>query len=88
MTRITQIPGDDRVSGASGAEFHRQLTITPGYEQKRFPREGTQGGLRLIADRWGSHGAVTVHQDVKIEGERRIELDTDRHAEILLFDLK
>jgi uncharacterized membrane protein YphA (DoxX/SURF4 family) len=27
MTRITQIPGDDRVSGASGADFHRQLTI-------------------------------------------------------------
>jgi uncharacterized membrane protein YphA (DoxX/SURF4 family) len=27
MTRITSIPGDDRVSGASGADFHRQLTI-------------------------------------------------------------
>ena len=27
MTRITPIPGDNRVSGASGADFHRQLTI-------------------------------------------------------------
>jgi len=107
--------------------------IAPAYEQKRFPREETQGRLRLIADRWGSDGAVTVHQDVaiyagelsegekvthdfaagrrgwlqvarglvrlngdelregdgaKIEGEARIELDTDHRAEILLFDLK
>lgn len=107
--------------------------IAPEYEQKRFPREETEGRLRLIADRWGSDGAVTVHQDVaiyagelsegerlnhefaqgrrgwlhvarglvrlsgdelregdgaKIEGERRIELDTDHRAEILLFDLK
>jgi redox-sensitive bicupin YhaK (pirin superfamily) len=107
--------------------------IAPGYEQKRIPREETEGRLRLIADRWGSDGAVTVHQDVaiyagelsegerfghefalgrrgwlhvarglvrlngdelregdgaKIEGESRIELDTDHHAEILLFDLK
>ena len=40
--------------------------IAPGYEQKRFPREEMEGRLRLIADRWGSEGAVTVHQDVAI----------------------
>jgi redox-sensitive bicupin YhaK (pirin superfamily) len=40
--------------------------IAPGYEQTRFPREETEGSLRLIADRWGSDGAVTVHQDVAI----------------------
>jgi redox-sensitive bicupin YhaK (pirin superfamily) len=40
--------------------------IAPGYEQKRVPREETEGRLRLIADRWGSDGAVTVHQDVAI----------------------
>ncbi|HEY9092675.1 pirin family protein [Parasphingorhabdus sp.] len=40
--------------------------IAPGYEQKRFPRERMEGRLRLIADRWGSEGAVTVHQDVAI----------------------
>lgn len=50
--------------------------IAPGYEQKHFPREDLQGRLRLIADRWGSNGAVTVHQDIAIfagelsEGER------------------
>jgi hypothetical protein len=48
----------------------------PSYEQKRFPREEMQGRLRLIGDRWGTEGAVTVHQDVGIyvgelsEGER------------------
>ena len=106
--------------------------ISPGYEQKRFLREEMQGRLRLIADRWGSEGAVTVHQDIavyageisegerlahefangrrgwlhvargqmrlngeelregdgaRIEGEQRIELDTDHRAEILVFDL-
>lgn len=107
--------------------------IAPGYEQKRFPREETEARLRLIADRWGSDGAVTVHQDVaiyageiseaerfthafangrrgwlhvarglvrlngrelregdgaQIEGERKVDLDTDHRAEILLFDLR
>jgi quercetin 2,3-dioxygenase len=107
--------------------------IAPGYEQKHFPRGEMQGRLRLIADRSGSDGAVTVHQDIaiyagelaegerfthefangrrgwlhiarglvrlngdelregdgaKIEGERKIELDTDHRADILLFDLR
>ena len=107
--------------------------IAPGYEQKHFPREEMQGRLRLIVDRSGSDGAVTVHQDIaiyagelaegerfthefangrrgwlhiarglvrlngdelregdgaKIEGERKIELDTDHRADILLFDLR
>jgi hypothetical protein len=50
--------------------------IAPSYEQKRFPRENLQGRLRLVVDRWGTDGAVTVHQDVAIyagelsEGER------------------
>jgi redox-sensitive bicupin YhaK (pirin superfamily) len=106
--------------------------IYPGYEQKHFPRKEMEGRLRLIADRWGSDGAVTVHQDVaiyagefshgqrvvhdfadgrrgwlhvargvlrldgdelragdgaKIEGERRLELETDHRTEFLLFDL-
>lgn len=107
--------------------------IAPGYEQKHFPREEMQGRLRLIVDRSGSDGAVTVHQDIaiyagelaegewfthefangrrgwlhiarglvrlngdelregdgaKIEGERKIELDTNHRADILLFDLR
>lgn len=40
--------------------------IAPGYEQKRFPREELEGRLRLIADRSGRDGAVTLHQDVAI----------------------
>ena len=40
--------------------------IAPSYEQKRYPREEMAGTLRLIADRWGSDGAVTVHQEVAI----------------------
>jgi len=40
--------------------------IAPSYEQKRFPREELQGRLRLVADRWGTDGAVTIHQDVAI----------------------
>jgi redox-sensitive bicupin YhaK (pirin superfamily) len=50
--------------------------IAPGYEQKHFPREEMAGRLRLIADRRGSAGAVTVHQNVAIhagelsEGQR------------------
>lgn len=40
--------------------------VAPGYEQKRFPREEMIGRLRLIADRWGAEGAVTVRQDIAI----------------------
>jgi hypothetical protein len=40
--------------------------IAPSYEQKRFPRQALQGRLHLVADRWGTDGAVTVHQDVAI----------------------
>jgi len=40
--------------------------IEPGYEQKRFPVEETHNHLRLVADRHGTDGAVTVHQDVRI----------------------
>ena len=106
--------------------------IAPSYEQKRFPPEERQGRLRLIGDRWGTEGAVTIHQDARLyagelaEGEaitheiadgrrvwlhvarglvrlngdelregdgaaitdeRKINLDTDLRAEVLLFDL-
>lgn len=40
--------------------------IAPSYEQKHFPVEERQGRLRLIGNRRGSDGAVTVHQDVTI----------------------
>ncbi|TQV78616.1 pirin family protein [Denitrobaculum tricleocarpae] len=40
--------------------------IAPSYEQVRIPPEERQGRLRLIADRWGSEGSVTVHQDIRV----------------------
>jgi len=40
--------------------------IEPGYEQKAFAPEEKRGRLRLIADREGRDGAVTVHQDVAL----------------------
>lgn len=40
--------------------------LPPSYEQKRYPREELAGTLRLIADRRGLDGAVTVHQDVAV----------------------
>lgn len=40
--------------------------LQPGYEQRHFTRADLQGRLRLIADREGREGAVTIHQDAKI----------------------
>ena len=40
--------------------------IEPGYEQKSFAPEEKRGRLRLIADRGGRDGAVSVHQDVSL----------------------
>lgn len=61
--------------------------LEPGYEQKRFAPEDRQGQLRLVADRYGTDDAVTVHQDVRlyrgslVEGDRVVqELDARRRA--------
>jgi hypothetical protein len=40
--------------------------VAHSYEQRHLPRQEMQGRLRLIADRRGTDGAVTVHQDVAI----------------------
>ena len=40
--------------------------VAPSYEQRHLPRQEMQARLRLIADRRGTDGAVTVHQDVAI----------------------
>ena len=40
--------------------------LAPSYEQKAIPREERRNALRLIADRGGSHGAISVHQDIKL----------------------
>lgn len=61
--------------------------IAPGYEQKRFAPEDRTSKLRLIGDRMGTDGAVTVHQDVRIhagtlaEGDRLVhEIDHGRRV--------
>ncbi len=46
--------------------FPEKKGIEPGYEQKSFAPEEKRGRLRLIADRNGREGAVTVHQDVAL----------------------
>jgi len=40
--------------------------LPPGYEQRQFPAEERRDRLRLVADRHGTDGALTVHQDAKI----------------------
>jgi quercetin 2,3-dioxygenase len=40
--------------------------LTPSYEQKHFSREALQGKLLPIANRMGSDGALTIHQDAAI----------------------
>jgi redox-sensitive bicupin YhaK (pirin superfamily) len=40
--------------------------LTPGYEQKKFPRPGRLGRLTLIGSRDGREGSVTLHQDVSV----------------------
>ncbi|MGH9649810.1 MAG: pirin family protein, partial [Terriglobales bacterium] len=61
--------------------------VDPGYEQKSFAPEEKRGRLRLIADRNGRDGAVTVHQDVSLyasvlEPGQQVEhkLHPGRHA--------
>lgn len=61
--------------------------LTPGYEQKAFPREEKQNSLRLVASRGGSDGSVHINQDVKVyasildEGKGLThEISTGRHA--------
>jgi redox-sensitive bicupin YhaK (pirin superfamily) len=40
--------------------------LAPGYEQKAFPASERRNRWRLVADRAGSDGALTIHQDVRM----------------------
>lgn len=40
--------------------------VTPGYEQKAFPREEKQGRLRLVASPNAQDGSVVIHADAKM----------------------
>ncbi len=46
--------------------FPEKKGLESGYEQKSFAPEEKRGRLRLIADRAGRDGAVTVHQNVSL----------------------
>jgi len=65
--------------------------LPPGYEQKALGAEARGGGLQLVADRHGTDGALTIHQDVKVylaslaAGERVTPvLPAGRHAWVQL----
>jgi quercetin 2,3-dioxygenase len=57
-----------------------QAGLTPGYEQKAFPVEERTNRLRLIADRAGRDGAVTVHQDVSLYAATLTENGNATHS--------
>lgn len=40
--------------------------IDPGYEQKNFESDDYGSGFKLVGDRYGSDGAITIHQDIKM----------------------
>lgn len=40
--------------------------LPPSYEQKVYPAEDRRGRFRLVGDRHGTDGAVTIHQDVRM----------------------
>jgi redox-sensitive bicupin YhaK (pirin superfamily) len=40
--------------------------IAPSYQQQHFPLEERENRLRLVADRQGTAGALTVHQDLRL----------------------
>ena len=40
--------------------------LAPGYEQKAFPAATRRNRFALVADRAGTGGAVTIHQDVRM----------------------
>lgn len=40
--------------------------LRPSYEQKAFPREELDGGLRLVASPDGAHGSVTIHSAARL----------------------
>jgi redox-sensitive bicupin YhaK (pirin superfamily) len=83
-------------SGITHAEFNRSQTaavhflqiwilpeaagLAPSYEQKEFPRAERRNALRLVADRRGADGAVTVHQDVSLYAADLEPGATVRHA--------
>jgi redox-sensitive bicupin YhaK (pirin superfamily) len=46
--------------------FPERKGIAPSYEQKRFPAEGRQNQLQLVASRNAESGSLLIHQDARI----------------------
>jgi redox-sensitive bicupin YhaK (pirin superfamily) len=40
--------------------------IKPGYEQREFPRAQRRNRFQIVADRAGTDGALTIHQDARL----------------------
>lgn len=40
--------------------------LEPGYEQKAIDRDKLEGSFKVVGDRYGTDGAITIHQDVKM----------------------
>jgi redox-sensitive bicupin YhaK (pirin superfamily) len=54
--------------------------LKPGYEQKAFAPAELDGKLKLVADRNGKDGAVTIHQDVSLYATRLASGQSVSHA--------
>jgi len=54
--------------------------ISPGYEQKSFAPEERHDRWRLVADRAGRDGALTIHQDVRMYATELSAGASLRHA--------
>ncbi len=61
--------------------FPERNGIEPGYEQKRFPKEGRQNRLQLVASRTAEDGSLLIHQDARIY---LADLDAGRQLEVEL----
>jgi redox-sensitive bicupin YhaK (pirin superfamily) len=46
--------------------FPERKGLTPGYEQRAFPRHDLKNALRLVASRDGRNESVTIHQDADV----------------------
>src|SRR5690242_14835795 len=54
--------------------------MKPSYEQKHFDDAEKRGRLRLVGDRAGGGGAITIHQDVRLYSALLEEGDAVTHA--------
>lgn len=65
-------PGDEELHLLQIWVLPQGTGLTPGYEQKPFPREGRLGKAQLVAAPGAPDGALDIHQDLKLW---RIALD-------------